>query len=118
MQVKVTDAELAHWVGFDKDGSSYSTEQAAADSLMLRLDLDVSTPANEVSCFIAAGDELHLVVDGERRGDVPEFYELSNVDAGTTAKQFVVYEIPADADVELEWGNIGGTTVLTEIPLS
>lgn len=117
MQVKITAAELAHWIGFDKDGSSYSTEQAAADSLMLRLDLDVSTPADAVSCFIAVGDELHLVVDGERRGGGPAFYELGNVDAGTTAQQFVVYEIPADADVELEWGNIDGKTVLTEIPL-
>lgn len=118
MKVEVTDATLAHWVGFDKDGSSYATEQAAADNLMVRLDLDVSTPPDAVSCFIAVGDELHLVVDGERRGDLPVFYEAGNVDAGTTAQQFVVYEIPADAEVELEWGNLDGRTVLTEIPVS
>ncbi|MBL0886560.1 hypothetical protein [Myceligenerans indicum] len=117
MSVKITDATLAPWIGFDRDGTSYLTEQAAADSLMVLLELDASTPKGAISCFVAIGDELHLVVDGERRGDLPQFYEAGVVPEGTTDQQFVVYEIPADARVELEWGNLTGKTVLTEIPV-
>ncbi|GAB3169341.1 hypothetical protein GCM10027059_34030 [Myceligenerans halotolerans] len=117
MDVEITDATLAHWVGFDEDGSSYQTEQAAADSLMVWLNFDISTRPDGVGCFLHTQDELHLVVDGERRGDSPRIHETGIVDSGTTDQQFLVYEVPADAEVEIEWGNIEGRTVLTEIPV-
>jgi hypothetical protein len=117
MDVKITGATLAHWVGFDQGGSSYQTDQAEAGNLMVHLDLDVTVPVDQPSCFIHTGDELHLVIDGERRGDSPRLDETRNVQGGTTAKQYVTYEIPADARVEIEWGNIEGRTVLTEIPV-
>jgi hypothetical protein len=117
MEVEITGATLAHWVGFDEGGSSHLTEQAGADTLMVRLDLDVSTGPDAVGCFLHAEDELHLMIDGQRRGDSPRLHETGIVDGGTTAQQYLVYEVPADAEVALEWGNLEGRTVVTEIPL-
>ncbi|MCA5892516.1 hypothetical protein LEP48_04000 [Isoptericola sp. NEAU-Y5] len=117
MDVEITGATLAHWFGFDEDGRSSETDQAAADSLMLRIDLDASVPVGPGSCFIGAVDDVRLVIDGDRRGDIPQLENTNNVAGGTTEPEYLIYEIPADAEVEIEWGRLDGETVRTAVPL-
>jgi hypothetical protein len=120
LEVEVTEAYLAHWVGFDHNGKSYATDQATTDQLKLYLGIAVTAPPGSGGCFIgtASGGDVHLIVDGERRGDFPELNSTTNVAEGTTAHQYLVYDIPASGEVEIEWGRLGGEQVRIPVPVS
>ncbi|MBL6277515.1 hypothetical protein JMF97_15250 [Micromonospora fiedleri] len=119
LKVEVEEAYLAHWVGFDEDGRSHTTKQAEAGRLKLHLGLAVTGPANRSGCFIATGSggDVHLIVDGDRLGDYPELGGTTNVAAGATDRQYLVYDIPDSGQVEIEWGRLGGKQVRIPVPL-
>lgn len=119
LEVEVTEAYLAHYVGFDENGKSHTTQQAAADRLKLYLGIAVTAPPGSGMCFIgtASGGDVHLIVDGERRGDIPDLNSTTNVPEGTTAHQYLVFDVPGTGQVEIEWGRLGGEQTRIEVPV-
>jgi|GEM_PF-5148300 len=115
--VTVEKAYLAHWIGIDNAGHSSTTKQARTGRLKLYLGIAVTAPVTVNGAFIDVTSDVHVVVNGERLGDYPEIYTTTNVNAGATDHEYLVYDIPASGKVEIEWGPLGGPQVRLPVPL-
>ncbi|GLZ77440.1 hypothetical protein Afil01_22470 [Actinorhabdospora filicis] len=116
LTVKPEKAYLAHWVGFEHEGISEHTEQAAKDRLKLYLGVTLTAAASSNGCFVYDQD-VRLVVDGKLQSGLPELSSANKVDAGASSHDYVVFDVPASGQVAVEWGRQGSAPQRLTIPV-